>query len=385
VRVVLERKLDVRCLAIFAELAVLETRPELAVLCQEAARGGGRLDDDAIDRAVPGTSLAGRRNMIAWCRDLRLCEPDGALSKLGREVAAHGMAPVPEQGVYELSFVVDPLLGHRALAFERLSPRVEARFELVSAIAGAPDLNRVFTSVLDGGQRFILRAFPSSHGAGACVVQVKSQRCELVWSFDFDAETETFRLEGELVAGSSRRAFSTAAEVAGTDVAALADRWGAAHLSSSQGRWSPSARLLEVRLDRVTEDERSSFRRTVTLPRVEVPGAGSFESVVLEDVPLGPGTAEDAQAWTDHLLLRALAADPAYRTRAMLHATLGERISRTPLASFKPVLPAHENLCARAPSRAAFWALAAPIDLSPSPVDPEELAPLSLPTAGGLS
>jgi hypothetical protein len=384
VRAVLKRKLDVRCLAVFAELAVLESRPELVVLCQEAARGGGRLDDDALDRAVPGMSLAGRRNIVAWCKDLRICEPDGALSELGREVAAHGMAPVPEQGVYELSFVVDPLLGRRALAFERLSPRVDTRFELVSALVGAPDLNRVFTSVLDREQRFILRSFPSNHGAGACAIQVKSQRCELVWTFDFDSETESFRLEGELVAGSSRRAFATAAEVTGTDVGALADRWGAAHLAT-QGHWSPGARLLEVPLDRVTDDERNSFRRTVALPSVEVPGAGGFESVILEDVLLGPATAEDAQAWTDHLLLRALAADPAYRTRAMLRATLGERISRTPLASFDPVLPAHEDLCARAPSRAAFWALAAPIDLSPRPVGPEELAALSLPTAGGVS
>lgn len=381
-KVVLRRRIEVRCLAVFAEIAVLEERPELTLLCS-AARPTGRLDETVVQRVVPCVGESGARNLLAWCRDLGVCEPSGALTPLGEEVASHGLAPVPEQGVYEVVLIDDPLLGSRVLAFERLGPRVEQRFDLVSSFDGTRYLNRLSTSAIDRSTRFVIRAFPSAAGDGVCALRNTAQ-CDLVWVLDFDEHTNAFHLEGSLTLDGRRQTISSAPEAHAVDLETLLHEWAAVHFKS-HGRWSREARLLQVSFDALSAVERTSFRKQVTVPRVEVAGAGSFESVTFEDLPIGPLDAAGAQAWADSLLRDELVTSPTFRTRSDLQSLLAKRVRATPLARFEPVVPSHAALLSAAPGPAVFWSLAAPVDLSPTCPSPQDLGELRLEPNGGAA
>jgi hypothetical protein len=279
---------------------------------------------------------------------------------------------VPEQGVYELHIAEHPLLGRRTIAFERLGSRVEQRFELVSELPIPPDRWKVLQSLTDEDTRFIIRGFPSNHGRGSCAVRHKAASCVLRWTLDFHRDTESFRLEGHLDIAGRRTELCHAPERAGLDLSGLADRWGREHLGAI-GRWCATQRLLEVAFDALTVEEQESFRKTVKLSRVEVPGRGEFSDVTLSDVPIGPASKADAQAWAIARLERRLAREPAYRTRAQLRSLFHDCVAGTPLAHHAPALPAHDALVAAARTREVLWTLAAPIDLSPAVYVPAEL------------
>ena len=127
-RTVLSVPLAVHKMAVFAELAWMEQRPELSLLCLQAREQGGRLTPLAIQQCLPGLSEAACRNVLESCRVLGLVDKQGSLTPLGEEVAESQEAPVPEQGVYSLWVASHPLLGNRILSVERLSSTREPRF-----------------------------------------------------------------------------------------------------------------------------------------------------------------------------------------------------------------------------------------------------------------
>ena len=106
-RCTLNIEVAVERFAAFAELAWMERRPELAALCEAARAAGGRLTPDGVRAVLPGVSEPGAKNVIGWCRALRLFDEGGALTALGDDVAKTGEAPVPEQGVFDFWTVMN--------------------------------------------------------------------------------------------------------------------------------------------------------------------------------------------------------------------------------------------------------------------------------------
>jgi hypothetical protein len=148
---------------------------------------------------------------------------------------------------------------------------------------------------------------------------------------------------------------------------------------SSFGRWQAKDRRLAVAFDSLSKSEVDTFRKSVALRQVEVPGKGSYENAVLEDIPIGPDSALDAQRWAMERFDRGFAAKPGYRSRAEVRERFAQATEETPLESFSPTLPSHGELLARsAKDSERYWSLAAPVDLAPFPVSDEELAALRI-------
>lgn len=376
-------EIPVSRVAVFAEMAWMERRPELGLLCRTALEHGNRITTAVVQSALPSLPDAGANNVIAWCKMLGLCDGRGGLTALGEDVAEADEAPVPEQGVYGLWLAQHPVLGRRVLAVERLAANRDQRFESIEPLAVDPDRGKVFRSVLDGKARFMVRDLPTNHGQPGGLIGDTRATCRLRWTLDFDQERDQWQLDGMIEApqGNGKHAMRPMQhepESDGLDLWNLASKWAVGPLSAF-GRWQAGERRLAVAFDGLTEGELDTFRKTLALRRVEIPGKGVYENVTLEDVPVGPASAQDAQRWAMARFDRHLSAKPGYRSRNEVREQFAQLTEDTPLETFAPMLPSHDDLLSQAskdPDR--FWSLAAPVDLAPYPAASDDLGPLRI-------
>ena len=383
-RASLSTTVPVQRFAVLAEMAWLERRPELGLVCRVAGEHGDRITRDTVQTVLPGLSEAGADNVVGWCEVLGLCDASGSLSALGDDVGRTNEAPVPEQGVYDLWLAQHPVLGKRLLSAQRLASRRDPRFEAIEPLVVEPDRGVVFRSVLDPRERFLVRDLPSNHGQVGVLPRPTQASCELRWDLDFEAEHDHWQLMGRIESAKALVVIRHEPEHDGIDPWAVIERWGEGPLASF-GRWDPELRRLHVSFAGLDDDSLERFVLKLSLGAVEVPGKGHFGHAVLEDVPIGPATAEDAQLWAMARLWRRLAHEPRYRSRDDVRALFAELCQGTPLERHRPTLPSHETLIdgdlhARQPE--VFWNLAAPVDLSPHHLGAEPLGELRV---GGAS
>jgi hypothetical protein len=363
--------------AVLAEMAWMESRPELGLLCQAARETGRRISVESVERALPGVSEAGAANILSWCQLLGLCDARGSLTLLGEEVADTGEAPVPEQGLYELWTVEHPLLGQRILHAERLQASRDARPEEVVPLPLPLKPGRTFESVVEPGTRFMLRALPSGRGAAGCIRR-PGLTCRLRWRLDFTAGTNQWHLEGTLLMDKDKDKVSKPLqhrpETEQLDLWRIFEEWARQHLSQS-GRWDAMARRLALPFSQVAKQEsaQESFVLTQELPSVSIPGKGEYSRVVVRDIPIGPAAQEDASRWARAQLDRKLSAKRAYLTRSGVRALFLSLVEDTPLAPLQPTLASHDTLAQETRTRPeVFWNLTAPVDLAPFPLPAEE-------------
>lgn len=377
-KTVLSAVIPVTRVAVFAEMAFMERRPELGLLCRSARDTGKRITAAVVQSVVPGLSDAGASNVIAWCRSLGLCDGNGGLTSLAEAVASSDTAPVPEQGVYDLWIAQHAVIGRRVLGAERLAARADKRFESIKPVLVEPDRDRLFRSVVDGKTQFVVRDLPANHNQPGGIARETQATCKLRWTLDFDQERDQWQLEGtiEVPQGKGKhnlQAIKHEPESDGLDLWKLADSWATGPFASF-GRWQAKERRLAVAFDGLTDAEINHFRKTIALRRVEVPGKGEYENVTIEDVPIAPVTAKDAQKWAMSRFDHYFASNPSYRSRSDVRTLYAQLTEDTPLESHAPTLASHEELLSRAakdPER--FWSLAAPVDLAPVSVSSSEL------------
>ncbi len=393
-RAVLTSEIPVVRIAVFAEMAWMERRPELGALCRAARDRGNRISLATVQSVLPGLPDAGATNVLSWCAMLGLCDSRGGLTALGEDVAEQDEAPVPEQGVYGLWLAEHPVLGRRVLAVERLASSRDQRFESIHPLPMEPDHGKVFRSVVDAKERFQVRDLPTNHGRAGCLRGETNATCRFRWTLDFDREQDQWQLDGaiEVPQGNGKyamRAMKHEPECDGIDLWGLAARWGPGPLSFF-GRWQPSERRLAVALEGLEDSEQDTFRKTLPMRHVEVPGKGSYDEVSLEDVPVGPASADDAQRWAMSRFERHIGTHPGYRSRAEVRELFVDLAEGTPLESFSPTLPRHEDLlgglgrdATRDPER--YWSLAAPVDLAPYPASSDDLGPLRIGAAAPVT
>lgn len=380
-KISLSVEVPVERFAAFAELAWLERRPELGLLCRAARDGGSRrISADTVAAVLPGLTPAGAHNIARWCEALGLCDAAGGLTGLGEDVAQTDEAPVPEQGVYDLWLARHPLIGNRLLAVERLASRRDGRFELVEPLAHPPDRGVVFRSTHDPRERFVLRSFPVNHDQVGVLRRDTQATCRIRWMLDSTAERDRWQLDGRIERAGSLVSIQHEPELSGLDPWALVEHWATGPLAR-HGRWDPRARRLAVPFEGLAVAEQDRFARTLTLGPVEVPGKGRHAEAKLEDVPLGPASAADAQRWAMARLWRRLAHQPRYRSRGDVRALFVSLCEGTPLEPYMPTLPPHAELVdgellAREPE--VFWSLVAPVDLAPTLPTAEQLDALRI-------
>lgn len=371
-RVELRTGVPVEKLAAFIEVAWLERRPELGLLCHAAAEADVPITPALVQSTLPGVSESGAKNIQRWAAYLGLCDRRGGLTGLGEHVAETDEVPVPEQGVYAMWAATHPLLGNRVLHLRRLASKRDQRFDEIVPLPFELDRDVRLPSLKDRTRHFVLRDLRPNHGVAGCIRRPCDSDLSLRWIWDIDSALDRWELDGRLDPESLPDPIQHEAESANADVrglfASLADRE-----LRSIGTWDRIDRTLAVSFDDLDSDAVESFSLGTQLQRVQVRGYGTFDQIHVEEIPLVPASDRDAQEWSVARLASKLV-ETGYRTREDVRRLWAERVEDTPLEPFGPALPSHtEMLEAAADNLAAFWSLAAPVDLSPVPVPTDAL------------
>jgi hypothetical protein len=362
--------------AAFAEMAFYEPRPELQALCAAAVSSANQLDRLVVEQVLPGITDAGVRNILSWCTFIGLCDRHGFLSPAGLKAASEGIAPFLEQGVFGFWVTDHPLPGHRIVHVIRIRPDMFTD-ALTSPIPVRPMLKEHSCSLVDPDLEFELRELPAGEGEPQGVIPRRmNPTCQLRWTIDPEARTSEWSMRGEIDHGLDRPELSPVRNVSSstpTDGWQLVGRLADAHLRST-GRWLPEKRRLAVRVAAMPESSLESFALSTELKNIDVPERGRFDVATLTDIPVCPADRNEAQTWSDRLLAKRLSDQNRYLTRREVVAAFTESVVGTPLEEHAPVLPAHAELCERFErSRAAYWAIAAGVDLAPASHSPSDL------------
>jgi len=362
--------------AAFAEMAFYEPRPELQALCAAAVKSANAIDRDVVAQVLPGINEAGVKNILAWCTFIGLCDRLGFLSSAGLRAASEGVAPFLEQGVFGFWVTDHPLPGHRILHVIRIRPDM-FNDATTSPIPVRPKPKEISESFIETNLVFELREFPAGEGDP----QVEAHRranptCELRWTIDPATGTSEWSLDGELDFGRDGPELSSIREMSSNETIDgwhLLGQWADTHLRSV-GRWIPDKRRLAVRVAALPEGAIETFAYSTQIENVEVPNRGHFAVAKLKDVPLGPVDRNDAQTWSDQRLAKRMVDQNRYLTRREVVAMFSESVGGTPLEEHAPVLPAHADLCDKFDrNRAAYWAIAAGVDLASTKPAPSDL------------
>jgi hypothetical protein len=336
-----------------------------------------------VEYALPGLSGAARNNLVRWCRYLGLCDDSGALTSRGREVAAGGHVPLPEEGSYRLWVAEHPLCGARPLHVERVLDAADRRFDNLSDFPFPALFGKALAwpSLIDPKRVVVFRRLLAEGNRQASRVE-GSSTCELQWDLDFLRGTNRWTLQGTVKTKERSEALQHPGEsVADLDLPELFGQWMAAE-TGARGKWDVAARRLLVPFDGLDERAQESFLTDLSFQQVRVKGAGEYSRVTVQGVPLGPLDAGAARQWALAQWRRRVAREEGYLSRARARSLFEEVVRETPLAPHAPAIPAHVE-CLRdqdqESTRAAYWRLAAPVDLAPAPVEPAllESSPVS--------
>lgn len=380
----LSADIPVSHIAVFAEMAWMERRPELGQLCRSATSNGNRLTPAVVQSSLPGLSDHAANNVISWCHTLGLCDTHGGITNLGEDVAKTNEAPIPEQGAYEMWIARHSLIGSKVLAVKRLNADKGPGFDAIEPLSVQPDIGKLFKSAIDKDERFLVRGTQANHGQPGMLTDDK-QTCRIRWTIDFDESSDQWQIDGKLEMKTPRgelvaRPIIHEPERDGIDVWALASRWASGPLRK-YGRWNAEKKSLSVEFQTLDGIEIGSFRKTFDLGNVNVTGKGSYADVLLEDVRIIPNSEEGAQSWAMARLLNSMSTKPGYRSRAELRNEFSVLTEGTPLEEFSPTLPSHQDMLDVAnDDRERFWSLAAPADLSPFELTEHDLGVLRVGT-----
>lgn len=358
----LEAEVEIREIAVFAELAVWEKRPDLQVLCV-TAQDQGTLNEKAIDTVLPGLSPRARQNLLRHLGDIQLVDRDGVLTALGRRCASSGEAPAWEQGVYRLLVASHPLFDSYVLDFGRTpgdwrDHDFNNREPLPSWFS--PKRDRVFTSIFQS-KRFNIAKFPAKQGQNPVCRIEEMTTGKLQWDIDLVSGKNKWMIEGQVSGDWGRRGkFQSSPEsVEPNELVDIFADW--------EPQWDKEMGRLAMAYDgKGGQDGRESFLRSRSYEHKQVRKFGSFDKVAVRDVPVGPATKDDARTWATAILVAQAEAKDIYMVPDTYQSEWSNIIEGTPLAEWAgdapdPVALAKVNgqpLAAR-----TRWLLAAGTDL----------------------
>ncbi|HLL84037.1 MAG TPA: hypothetical protein VK420_15335 [Longimicrobium sp.] len=358
-------EVEVVALTVVAELALLERRPELGLLCQEAARQG-RLTAAVVDAVLPGLSAAAHANLLRHCAYLGLCDDSGALTRLGRGCADDAEAPLPEQGAYTFWVARHPLLGVRPLHFRREEDPRDSDYQSFQSVPEwfRPRREEAWTSVVDE-TRFCVRELLGPNGQPARCRLTATTPWQLTWDVDLRSGANSWRINGVLEWREKdqvkRASFATRGE-------SVPDLDGPRIFASWEPRWDPGRGYVAMDFDGRTGERERAFLRELSYRDVSIPRRGTYATAVVKGVPVGPSSHPQAQQWANALARARFLEEQGYLPASRLEELFQATVRQTPLEPYGVRLaPPEEHLRAfeAAKQERAYWRVAAAMDLAP--------------------
>lgn len=361
-RAVLRSEVQLLQIAVVAEVALWERRPELQLLCAAAVEHGA-LGLDEIGGVLPGLSVSAQKNLLRHLSYLRLVDGSGRVTALGHTCAADGLAPSWELGGYTFLVSNHPLLRCHILRLQRTN--ADGRDWDFRGLANLPewfrpDPGRVWRSAFDDGTAFTVSALPAPRGTEPrCRVQ-EMGTASLEWSIDVASGENSWQLQGQI--RGERGAVNFRSRPESAPVQELAGSF-----AGWDPRWDDRLGRLAMAYDGGAKDGVETFLRSFRYPMVQVGPYGSYRDVVVEGVPVGPKGATEAREWALALSVARVGAADAYVSKETWTMEWQECVAGTPLEreAAHPPEPKHVAQVGGRPLPDRLrWLFAAPGDLA---------------------
>lgn len=367
----IESETRIGAVTMFAELAVWRKRRDLQALCLcAAASEDGVLDEDAVEKVLPGLSARACKNILRRMQHDRLVDRQHRLTEFGESCASDGDAPAWEEGVYRFLVAEHELVGVHVLDFERDDPHAKSigqskRDDVPNGVAMPRE--RMFVSAFDPNLRFGLAADSVAGNRQALRRIERMPAATLRWEIDLESGENECIVEGRIRDGAWRRsgAFRSAAEEPAlrSELTGLFAQW--------EPRWEPRRNagrgLVAMEYDGgVGPDGQETFLREFAYEPVRVGRFGEFARVVVRDVPVGPAKPADAREWAEAIAVARVKSQNGYVTRDGWRSEWSNAIRGAPLAEWAGFAPDPATLAAALGGAGAArtkWLLAAAIDL----------------------
>ncbi len=322
------RTIQVQSFDAEATIALGRDRPELLAVARLAADAHRPITGDDIARELLGSLPAYvGQNVLDRCVTLGLLtpSPDGrsaVITERGALGLEHGKVLLAEEGIFRFHYASDPLLPSPLLHVSRLrsqsaretkdqlkamkvaGQRPSQGARVPSALAAlAPEV--VFQSVVNRSL-FEVRSAPTLGDTG----KESTLRVDLRWGPD---AAPTLHLTGELLPPADTVAPLNVDFRHDGDSAlggySYADLWcqlvGAAERlppsTLMQWRGATERSVLPLPFQRLAEESRRTFSKSVAIPALRVGSLGDFQPAQIHEVEVVPASATDAQAWCDWL------------------------------------------------------------------------------------
>lgn len=318
----LTRSVTVKSFDLEGTVSIGRSRPEflaVAKLAEDLGRPIGA--QDVLRELLGNLPHALGEQVIERCIRLGLLRRDadgvGAiLSDPGRKALEYGQVLVPEEGVWRLYWVDDPLVPQGLIHAQRIETD-DARNEIKASkeardgnvpplraepipAALKPHLLKIPYLSVQEGSLFQPISVAGNGGLGPR----GSIRITLEWD-----EEITIRIHGALPSAGDdvkSKPFDTAIEPVG-EISNLtyAELWdslvsGATGITREDlAAWREKAGkpLLPSKLETLPEPSRFAFVKDLDIPPLEVRGIGAFDATVIKDVDLVPDCESEAQRW----------------------------------------------------------------------------------------
>lgn len=366
-RAVLQTKVALWNIAMFAELAVWERRPELQRLCL-AARSSGRLDAVLAASQLPGLSERAYANLLRSLAYLQLIDGQGQLTAFGRRCADTGEAPAWEQGVYHFLVAINPLCGGVILDFIRANDdEKDQNFSNLERVPAwlQPDREHVHRSVFER-TNFSLAAFPCPRNEAPKCRGTELPAASLTWTVDLITGDSRWRIEGAVGSRDIRRFRTDDVPLTVPNIARFFGLW--------ERRWDPQGGFAAIAYDHgVGADGSEDFRRNWKYHDVDVTTELRFDAISVDDIPVGPASDADAHTWAAAIAVGRTGADDAFVTPDAWRLRWQEAAELPPLRGRAGQVPdptAVRQIGDRPIAPRSCWLLAAAADIGAEGADP---------------
>jgi hypothetical protein len=381
----LSRSLKVFTFDVEATVALGQDRPEFLAVARLAADLGRPIGAHVILREL----LGDRPEVLGWrvierCVALGLLErerSDGpaSLSVAGRLALEHGEVLVPEEGIWRLYVVDDPLVTSPLVHASRLeSEPVYLERNAMRAAQKRGDKRVQPDRVPDVLRRCVGGpvAVSKQNGHLFKLVEIAGHGAvgpssELRLTLDWPDEV-VLRLSGQLPHDDQvarhkpmDAVLELPSALAHLTYEAMWKRLAAVALGldpSELDRWHAQAGkpVVPVPFQSLPPEARRSFLHDLEVPASALPALGRFDPTVLKAAPAVPPTAADAQRWLEWLQWESI---DDYALPRGLEQMGRDLAARFPLHRPRPLTPIELLSKARAERDPRAWFLLAPSDL----------------------
>jgi hypothetical protein len=349
-------------ISVLAEVAVWEKRLELQRLVR-AGEARGKVDAALVATALPGLSDSACRNVLRTIEHIRLIDANGAITAFGKRCSTTGEAPAWELGVFNFLVAKHACFGAWPIAFRREKPDGQDRdFANLVEVPDwfSPTPERTWISGFEDKQAFTLSRFLTKPGQSAVCRMTRLAPAELLWDMDLMTGKNLLHLEGGILVDNESVSFKT-------HEMTVSDDEVRGYFSTWERRWNPTAgRVLLAYDGAANKDGRDDFLRALIYQKVTAGPRGTFDSVRVDEIPVGPSGAAEATQWAMELTLARIRVADAYVAKKSWAKEWDGVVVGTPLENGAGAAPEVSMVLDRRPplTPRLRWLLAAGTDLA---------------------